>query len=57
MLNHWLPWIHKFISNAKSWIVGTHNGVESQYLAQYLSEYAYRFKTEATILIISSLEL
>ena len=28
-INHWLPWVHKFISNAKSWIVGTHHGVES----------------------------
>jgi hypothetical protein len=43
ILNHWLPWVHKFISNAKSWIIGTHHGVESKYLAQYLSEYAYRF--------------
>jgi hypothetical protein len=42
-IDHWLPWVHKFISNAKSWIVGTHHGVESKYLAQYLSEYTYRF--------------
>lgn len=43
ILDHWLPWVHKFISNAKSWIVGTHHGVEAKYLAQYLSEYTYRF--------------
>jgi len=43
LLDHWLPWVHKFISNAKSWIVGTHHGVESQYLASYLSEYTFRF--------------
>jgi len=43
MLNHWLPWVHKFISNAKSWIIGTHHGVEAKYLGQYLSEYTYRF--------------
>ena len=43
ILNHWLPWVHKFISNAKSWIVGTHHGVEAKYLGQYLSEYTYRF--------------
>ncbi len=43
LLDHWLPWVHKFISNAKSWIVGTHHGVEAKYLGQYLSEYTYRF--------------
>lgn len=43
VLNHWLPWVHKFISNAKSWIIGTHHGIESKYLNQYLGEYAYRF--------------
>jgi len=34
ILDHWLPWVHKFISNAKSWIVGTHHGVDSKYLNQ-----------------------
>ena len=43
ILDHWLPWVHKFISNAKSWIVGTHHGVDAKYLGQYLSEYTYRF--------------
>lgn len=43
ILDHWLPWVHKFISNAKSWIAGTHHGVESKYLGQYLAEYTYRF--------------
>lgn len=43
LLDHWLPWVHKFISNAKSWIIGTHHGVENKYLGQYLSEYTYRF--------------
>jgi transposase-like protein len=43
LLDNWLPWVHKFISNAKSWIIGTHHGVEAKYLAQYLSEYTYRF--------------
>lgn len=27
VLDHWLPWVHKFISNAKSWIIGTHHGI------------------------------
>lgn len=42
-IDHWLPWVHKFISNAKSWIVGTHHGIESKYLGQYLAEYTFRF--------------
>lgn len=43
ILDHWLPWVHKFISNAKAWLIGTHHGVDSKYLAQYLAEYTYRF--------------
>ena len=43
LLDSWLPWVHKFISNAKTWIVGTHHGVEAKYLAPYLSEYTFRF--------------
>lgn len=39
----WLPWVHKFISNAKTWVNGTHHGVRSKYLARYLGEYTYRF--------------
>lgn len=38
-----LPWVHKFISNAKRWIMGTHHGVRGKYLSLYLSEYTYRF--------------
>ncbi len=43
VLNHWLPWVHRFISNAKAWILGTHHGVNVKYLPGYLSEYTYRF--------------
>jgi len=39
ILDHCLPWVHKFISNAKAWLIGTHHGVDSKYLAQYLAEY------------------
>jgi len=42
-IDHWLPWVHKFISNAKSWLIGTHHGVEAKYLGPYLSEYTFRF--------------
>lgn len=27
-LNRWLPWVRRIISNAKTWIIGTHHGVE-----------------------------
>lgn len=42
-IDHWLPWVHKFISNAKSWLLGTHHGVAAKYLGAYLSEYTFRF--------------
>lgn len=42
-IDRWLPWVHRFISNAKSWIIGTHHGVRKQYLDLYLAEYTYRF--------------
>lgn len=43
VLDHWLPWVHKFISNAKAWLMGTHHRATTQYLESYLSEYTYRF--------------
>ena len=42
-IDKWLPWVHRFISNAKTWILGTHHGVEAKYLELYLAEYTYRF--------------
>ena len=42
-LDGWLPWVHKFISNAKTWILGTHHGIKTKYLDRYLAEYTYRF--------------
>ena len=39
----WLPWVHKFISNAKAWINGTHHGVEDKHMGRYVGEYTYRF--------------
>lgn len=39
-----LPWVHKFISNSKRWMLGTHHGrISSKYLPYYLGEYTYRF--------------
>ena len=42
-INDWLPWVHKFISNAKTWLLGTHHRTTSKYLERYLAEYTYRF--------------
>lgn len=42
-LDGWLPWVHKFISHAKTWIRGTHHGIRAKYLDRYLAEYTYRF--------------
>lgn len=42
-LDRWLPWVHKFISNAKSWVLGTHHGVGAKNIGRYLAEYTYRF--------------
>ncbi len=42
-LNRWLPWTHRFISNAKSWLIGTHHGIKAKYLPWYLAETTYRF--------------
>ena len=30
VLDQWQPWVHKFISNAKSWILGTHHEVREE---------------------------
>jgi hypothetical protein len=39
-----LPWVHRFISNSKRWILGTHHGrITHKYLPYYLAEYTYRF--------------
>jgi hypothetical protein len=43
VLNRWLPWVHRWIANAKAWVNGTHHGVLAKYLDNYLSEFAYRF--------------
>ena len=42
-LDRWLPWVHRFISNAKDWMMGTHHGIKAKYLPGYLAEHSYRF--------------
>ncbi len=42
-LDEHLPWVSRFIANAKTWILGTHHGVRAKYLNYYLAEFVYRF--------------
>lgn len=39
-----LPWVHRVISNLKTWLRGTHHGrVSRKHLQSYLEEYTFRF--------------
>lgn len=38
-----LPHIHKVFGNLKTWLNGTHHGVEPKYLPSYLDEFIFRF--------------
>jgi len=35
--------IHRAFGNLKTWLLGTHHGVDPKYLAHYLDEYVFRF--------------
>jgi len=37
------PHIHKVFGNLKTWLNGTHHGVEPKYLPSYLDEFVFRF--------------
>lgn len=43
VLEKWHPWMHRFVSNAKIWVLGTHHGITPKYLKNYLGEFVYRF--------------
>lgn len=38
-----LPWVHRVIGNLKTWLRGTHHGVDPEHLQDYLEEYTFRF--------------
>lgn len=42
-----LPWVHKVISNLKTWLLGTHHGVTPEYLQGYLDEFTFRYNRRA----------
>jgi transposase-like protein len=42
------PHIHRIFSNLKTWLTGTHHGVEPKHLPSYLDEYVFRFNRRNT---------
>ena len=38
-----LPWVHRVIGNLKTWLRGTHHGVDRKHLQEYLDEFTFRF--------------
>ena len=42
------PHIHRVFSNLKTWLQGTHHGVDPKYLQGYLDEYVFRFNRRQT---------
>jgi transposase-like protein len=38
-----LPWVHRVIGNLKTWLRGTHHGVDPEHLQNYLEEYTFRY--------------
>lgn len=43
-----LPHIHQVFGNLKTWLNGTHHGVEPKYLPGYLDEFVFRFNRRQT---------
>lgn len=42
------PHIHRVFSNLKTWLHGTHHGVQPKYLQYYLDEFVFRFNRRQT---------
>lgn len=42
------PHIHRVFSNLKTWLIGTHHGVEPKHLPGYLDEFVFRFNRRRT---------
>jgi len=38
-----LPWVHRVVGNLKTWLRGTHHGVDPEYLQDYLEEFTFRY--------------
>lgn len=44
----WLPHIHRVFSNLKTWLGGTHHGVDPKHLQAYLDEFGFRYNRRRT---------
>jgi transposase-like protein len=42
------PHVHKVFGNLKTWLNGTHHGVDPKYLPSYLDEFVFRFNRRNT---------
>jgi ISXO2-like transposase domain len=38
-----LPWVHRFLSNLKVWVLGVYHGLRRQHVQSYLDEFVFRF--------------
>jgi transposase-like protein len=43
-----LPRVHRVFGNLKTWLRGTHHGVENRHLQAYLDEFTFRFNRRRT---------
>ncbi len=43
-----LPRVHRVFGNLKTWLRGTHHGVENKHLQAYLDEFTFRFNRRRT---------
>lgn len=43
IIGHAAPYIHRAFGNLKTWLNGTHHGVNPKYLQNYLDEFVFRF--------------
>lgn len=46
--SRWLPHIHRVFSNLKTWLKGTHHGVDPKHLQAYLHEFVFRYNRRRT---------
>jgi transposase-like protein len=47
----WLPHIHRVFSNLKTWLRGTHHGVDTKHLQAYLNEFVFRYNRRRTPMV------
>ena len=43
-----LPWVHRVVSNLKTWGLGVYHGLRRQHLQSYLDEFVFRFNRRKT---------